>query len=81
MTESERKQAEEDVQRGRDAQRVLEQDDADRAAAQASDLAAFKALSAGKRTELFRLNPDRYRQLATAWRDEAEQMLLQKGGR
>jgi len=41
-----------------------------------SDLAAFKAMPPAARTQLFRDNPDRYRQLAAEWRDEAERKLV-----
>lgn len=44
----------------------------------ASDLEAFKKLSPVDRTQLFRVDPDRYRTFAKQWQYELERALVEK---
>jgi hypothetical protein len=69
------------VERGKQAQQWLDARDAEKALGESNTLAAFKRLSGSARTEIYRTNPDRYRELAAQWRDQAEADLLQRSGR
>ena len=69
------------VEAGKKAAEFLAKAERLKVADRASDLQGFKALGAAGRMELFRADPDRYRQLAAEWRAEAERALVEKSGR
>jgi hypothetical protein len=74
-------QARSAVERGKQAQQWLEKREAQKALGEADSLAAFKRLSPSARTAIYRTDPARYKQLAEAWRSEAESHLMERSGR
>ena len=48
---------------------------------EAGDLDAFKKLTGAQRTQIYRENPEKYRELYRQWTDELARELIEKGGR
>jgi hypothetical protein len=81
LEQKEEEKARAKVEAGKQAQRWLDAREAEKSLAEANSLEAFKKLSPAARTEIYRTNPERYKQLAEQWREQAEADLLQRSGR
>jgi hypothetical protein len=76
-SEKDRAALEATAKSGKDAERLLAQDDADQRSALTRDLDAFEAMGSAARVQLYHDNPEKWRALSKQMTDKYEQALTE----